>query len=152
GDGQRRIGEAQQRHTDEHGGRDEHGERGERPHHTLAAKGAEHQREPQSENVCNHSRPSTSPAVPDSSTNRDSRVCPARTSSTVPSARTSPPMMIATLEPTRSMRSMPWLDRITVPPWATYARRMSRMTAEETGSIDSNGSSSTSTRGEWIIA
>ena len=39
-----------------------------------------------------------------------------------------------------------------MPPWATYVERMSRMIALETGSTASNGSSSTSSRGEWIIA
>jgi hypothetical protein len=41
---------------------------------------------------------------------------------------------------------------MTVPPWATYVERMSRMIALETGSTASNGSSRTSSRGEWIIA
>lgn len=42
---------------------------------------------------------------------------------------------------------MTWLEKTTVPPPATYRFRMSRMSAAETGSTASNGSSSTSTRG-----
>lgn len=43
-------------------------------------------------------------------------------------------------------------DTITVPPVCTYSMRMSRRFALETGSTDSNGSSSTSTRGLSIMA
>ena len=60
--------------------------------------------------------------------------------------------MIATRSQTRSIMSMPWLESTTVPPLATYFCRISVTFAAETGSTDSNGSSSTSTRGEWIIA
>ena len=52
----------------------------------------------------------------------------------------------------RSMRSMLWLDISTVPPAAVNFFRMSMTSCADTGSTDSNGSSSTSRRGEWIMA
>ena len=63
-----------------------------------------------------------------------------------------PSAMIATESQMRSMSSMLWLDSNTVPPASVKRRRMSMTMADETGSTDSNGSSSTSSRGEWIIA
>ena len=43
-------------------------------------------------------------------------------------------------------------EMITVPPVETYAERMSRIFELDTGSTASKGSSSTNTRGLWIIA
>ena len=54
----------------------------------VAAQRAEEERDPQSENVCSHSRPSTSLSPPASSMKRCSRVSSPRTSSIVPSAST----------------------------------------------------------------
>src|SRR5690606_20938545 len=103
------------RHGDDDGGE----QREQSALRAFAAQGACEQGEPQAENVCNHSRPSTSAPAPESSTNRAASVWPARTSSIVPSASTSPSTITATREQTRSTRSMPWLDRMTVPPCAT---------------------------------
>ena len=86
----------------------------------VSAQGAQQERDPQSENVCSHSRPSTSLRPPASSMKRCSSVSSPRTSSTVPSASTWPATITATREQTRSTSSMPWLERITVPPCATY--------------------------------
>ena len=56
--------------------------------HRVAAERAEKQIESQSENVCNHSRPSTSVRPPASSRKRCSSERSPRTSSTVPAAST----------------------------------------------------------------
>ncbi len=60
--------------------------------------------------------------------------------------------MIPTASHVRSMSVMLWLESITVPPAAAYFLRMPMTAFADTGSTDSKGSSSTSTRGEWIIA
>ena len=73
----------------------------------VAAQRTEEQCDPQSENVCSHSRPSTSLSPPASSMKRCSRVSSPRTSSIVPSASTWPATITATREQTRSTRSMP---------------------------------------------
>ena len=58
-----------------------------------------------------------------------------------------PCAMIATWLQSRSTTSITWLEKTTVPPPDTYRCRMSRISAAETGSTASNGSSSTSSRG-----
>jgi hypothetical protein len=55
--------------------------------------------------------------------------------------------MIATWLQSRSTTAMTWLEKTTVPPPATYRCRMSRISAADTGSTASNGSSSTRRRG-----
>ena len=51
-----------------------------------------------------------------------------------------------------STSAMTCEEMITVPPVRAYSMRMSLRLALDTGSTDSNGSSSTSTRGLWIMA
>ena len=89
---------------------------------------------------------------PTRSRKRSSRLAPARTSSRVPEARTTPAAMIATSVQIRSTRSITWLERTTVPPVAAKSSRMPRMVRAETGSTASNGSSRTSRRGAWMRA
>ena len=69
------------------------------------------------------------------------------TTSIGPADKTAPLTMTATESHTRSMRFMVWLDITTVPPAATYFCRISITFAADTGSTDSNGSSSTRRRG-----
>ncbi|OLT53358.1 hypothetical protein BJF88_11920 [Cellulosimicrobium sp. CUA-896] len=56
---------------------------------------------------------------PTSSTNRSSRLCPSRTSSTVPAASTCPPATTATWSHMRCTRSMTCEETTTVPPERT---------------------------------
>ena len=74
-------------------------------------------------------------------------VTPADTSSTVPAAHTWPWLMTATCVHIFSTSAMTCEEMITVPPVRAYSMRMSLRLALDTGSTDSNGSSSTSTRG-----
>ena len=60
--------------------------------------------------------------------------------------------MIATWSHIRWTRSITWLETITVPPAWAKPCSSSRIRAAETGSTASNGSSSTSRSGAWIMA
>lgn len=51
-----------------------------------------------------------------------------------------------------STNSITWLDITTVPPPAVKSRRIARIDCPDTGSTDSNGSSSMSSLGAWISA
>src|SRR6185312_15131194 len=120
--------------------------------HRAAPQGVAEQPQLQSEKVCSHSMPSALLRPPASSTKRSSSDLVPRTCLIVPESSTLPSTMIATESQILWMRSMLWLDSTTVPPASVYLCRISITFAAETGSTDSNGSSSTSSRGEWIIA
>jgi hypothetical protein len=70
-----------------------------------------------------------------------------RTCSRVPEATRRPPAITPTWSQTCSTRAITWRDSTTDPPASTKRCRITRMVAADTGSIASNGSSRTSSRG-----
>src|SRR5262249_21761003 len=97
-----------------------------------------------------HSHDTSAPLAtrpPPTSTKTSSRSRPPRTCAVVPTTLMSPAARIAMCVQSRSTTSITWLEKMTVPPPLTYRWRMSRVSAAETGSTASNGSSSTSRRG-----
>jgi hypothetical protein len=70
-----------------------------------------------------------------------------RTWSRVPAATRRPLAITPTWSQSCSTSAITWLEMITEPPASTKRRRIARMVAAETGSMASNGSSSTSSLG-----
>src|SRR5690606_39882463 len=134
------------------------GDRHEHPDHDVdplkrrAAEAVGEDPQPQSEKFCNHSMSSTAASPPASSTKRSSRLRPSSTSARGPAASTAPSAMMATPSQTRSVSSMLWLERMTVPPAAANRLSTSITTAADTGSTASNGSASTTRRGARVMA